>query len=78
MLSWDMERMHEDWNKNQMKAMKEKREEQRKEKLEASKQISTLDFEIWSLQVNPTAQNIVNSEENIRRFAQNIRGFNKI
>ena len=76
MLTWDVQHMQEEWNRDQSNAMKKKKKEQMKEKIEAVNQVSLLDYQIWSLQVNPKdSQNMENSEENVKRFSNNIRGF---
>ena len=68
-------KIHEDWKTETVQTSQKEREEKRMEDLEEAKQISKLDYEIWSLQINPMAQNIISSEKNLEIFSERIRSF---
>ena len=68
-------KIHEDWKTETVQTSQKEREEKRMEDLEEAKQISKLDYEIWSLQINPLAQNIISSEKNLEIFSERIRSF---
>ena len=68
-------KIHEDWKTETVQTSQKEREEKRMEDLEEAKQISKLDYEIWSLQINPLAQNIISSEKNLEIFSERIRSY---
>ena len=68
-------KIHEDWKTETVQTSQKEREEKRMEDLEEAKQISKLDYEIWTLQINPLAQNIISSEKNLEIFSERIRSF---
>ena len=70
-IAWDVKMMYDEWEQRRLRALKRKREEQ----LKAMRHVSPLDYGIWTLQVNPNAQNVDTTEENARKYADQVRGF---